>query len=72
LISVNALPWQERNKLARPSLEWAAMTNLIDVAELARDLAKIASTTSDPETGRQLMEIVERIHRALGLPPGTG
>jgi hypothetical protein len=48
------------------------MTNLIDVAELARDLAKIASATSDPETGRQLMEIVERIHLTLGLPPGTG
>ncbi len=46
------------------------MENLIDVAELARDLAKIASATSDPETGRQLMEIVERIYRALGLPPG--
>ena len=48
------------------------MTDIIDVAELARDLAKIASATIDPETGRQLMDIVERIHRALGLPPGTG
>lgn len=47
------------------------MTYLIDVAELARDLAKIAGATSDPETGRQLMEIVERLHQALGLPPGT-
>jgi hypothetical protein len=48
------------------------MTNLIDVAELARDLAKIASATCDPETGRQLVEIVERIHRVLGLPPAIG
>jgi hypothetical protein len=48
------------------------MTNLIDVAGLARDLARIASATSDPETGRQLMEIVETIHRVLGLPPAIG
>lgn len=48
------------------------MTNPIDVAELAHDLTKIASATSDPETGRQLMEIVERIYHALGLPPVTG
>ncbi len=48
------------------------MAEKIDVAELARDLAKIASTTSDPETGRLLMEIVEKLMRAIGLPPGTG
>jgi hypothetical protein len=48
------------------------MTVKIDGVELAHELAEIASTTSDPNTGRQLMEIVERIMRAAGLPPGTG
>jgi hypothetical protein len=71
-MSVNALPSRACNKPPRHSLEWAAMTNLIDVAGLARDLARIASATSDPETGRQLMEIVETIHRVLGLPPAIG
>ncbi len=47
------------------------MADKIDVAELAREIAKIASTTSDPETGRRLMEIVEILMRAVGLPPGT-
>ncbi len=37
----------------------AVMADKIDVAELAREIAKIASTTCDPETGRRLMEIVE-------------
>ena len=45
------------------------MTEKIDVVELAHELTKIASTTNDPETGRQLMEVVERILRAMGLPP---
>jgi len=48
------------------------MTDTIDVVELAHELAEIASTTSDPETGRQLMEVVERIMRVVGLPPGSG
>jgi len=39
---------------------------------MAHELAKIASQTSDPETGRQVMEVVERILRAAGLPPGRG
>jgi hypothetical protein len=45
------------------------MSGKIDVVELAHELTKIASTTSDPDTGRQLMEVVERILRAMGLPP---
>jgi hypothetical protein len=49
----------------------AVMADKIDVAELAREIAKIASTTCDPETGRRLMEIVEILMRAVGLPPGT-
>ena len=31
------------------------------------ELAKIASATRDPETGRQLMEVVKRIFEAVGL-----
>jgi hypothetical protein len=45
------------------------MSDKIDVVALAHELTKIASTTSDPDTGRQLMEVVERILRAMGLPP---
>lgn len=48
------------------------MTDTIDVVELAHELAKIASETSDPEIGRQVMEVVERILRAAGLPPDRG
>ena len=48
------------------------MTDKIDVVELAHELARIASATRDPETGRQLMGIVERILAAAGLPPGSG
>jgi hypothetical protein len=49
----------------------AVMADKIDVAELAREIAKIASTTCDLETGRRLMKIVEILMRAVGLPPGT-
>jgi len=48
------------------------MTDIIDVVELAHELTRIASATRDPDTGRQLMEVVERILRAAGLPPGSG
>ena len=44
------------------------MSERIDVVELAHELTKIASATRDPDTGRQLMEVVERILRAAGLP----
>ena len=47
------------------------MTEKLSVVELAHELAKIASATRDPETGRQLTEVVERILRAAGLPPGS-
>jgi hypothetical protein len=50
----------------------AAMTVSLDVVELAHELTRIASATTDPETGRQLMEVVERILCAAGLKPGTG
>lgn len=45
------------------------MTEPLDVVELAHELTRIASTTRDPDTGRALMEVVERILRAAGLPP---
>jgi hypothetical protein len=47
------------------------MSDRIDVVELAREIAKIASTTTDPETGRLLMELVERLLEQAGLPPAT-
>ena len=46
------------------------MSDPIDVLELARELAKLAATTRDQETGRQLMELVEKLLRATGLPAG--
>jgi hypothetical protein len=69
LISINELHARACKTLVGSSLEGAAMTKRIDVVELAHELSKIASTTSDPATGRQLMEVVERILRAAGLPP---
>jgi hypothetical protein len=48
----------------------AAMSEKVDIVNLAHELAEIASTTSDPETGRRLMEVVEKILRAAGLPSG--
>jgi hypothetical protein len=48
------------------------MNDKNDVVELAREIAEIASLTTDPETGRLLMELVERLLRQAGLPPGTG
>ena len=47
------------------------MTDGINVLELARELARIASTTSDLETAQLLMELVERLLVAAGLPPST-
>jgi hypothetical protein len=40
-----------------------------DIVELAREIADIARTTTDPETGRFLMELVERLLMEAGLPP---
>ncbi|MGC1409458.1 MAG: hypothetical protein WA864_10995 [Acetobacteraceae bacterium] len=47
------------------------MSDKIDVIELAREIARIASTTNDPETGRLLLELIERLLQAIGLPPGN-
>jgi hypothetical protein len=45
------------------------MTNTIDPVELARELGEIARTTTDPETGRRLAELVKRLLTLGGLPP---
>jgi len=47
------------------------MSNNIDLLELAHEIASIASTTTDPETGRLLVGLVEKLMQAAGLPPGT-
>lgn len=55
----------------QPRLCWIVMTNPteIDVVELAQELAEIARTTSDQDTGRRLMALVSRLLNAAGLPP---
>ena len=45
------------------------MSGAEDFVDLARELASLASTTSDPATARQLMKIVERLLGEAGLPP---
>jgi hypothetical protein len=45
------------------------MPQTIDLVELTHELAKIASSTTDPNTGRHLMELIERLMRQAGLPP---
>jgi hypothetical protein len=37
------------------------MTNKIDIVELAHEIAEIARTTTDPETGRLLIELVNKL-----------
>ena len=39
-----------------------------DPVEIASALAEIASRTDEPETARQLMELVNRLLTAAGLP----
>ena len=46
------------------------MSGAEDFVELARELASIASATTDPATARRLIEIVERLLAEAGLPPG--
>ena len=45
------------------------MANEIDLEWLAREVAEIASTTTDPNTAQRLMELVERLLREAGLRP---
>jgi hypothetical protein len=44
------------------------MPNAIEPENLARELAEIARTTTDPETGRLLVELVGRLLTAAGYP----
>lgn len=48
------------------------MTERVDLVELAREMAFIASMTNDPNAGRRLMELVDKLLREAGLPAGTG
>jgi len=47
------------------------MSNLIDLVTLMRELAEIASTTTDPETASRLSVLIEKLMHAAGLPPGN-
>jgi hypothetical protein len=44
------------------------MTELYDTVELAERIARIASQTNEPEIGRELMQIVDRLLTKAGLP----
>jgi hypothetical protein len=44
------------------------MTDVYDVVELAEHIARIASRTTEPEIGRELMRIVDRLLTEAGLP----
>ncbi|HTW71560.1 MAG TPA: hypothetical protein VME47_16855 [Acetobacteraceae bacterium] len=46
------------------------MRDATDLVELAHEIARIASTTTDPETARLLLELVGQLMQAAGLPPG--
>ena len=48
------------------------MNDTIDAVELAHELAEIARTTTDADTGRRLIEVVERLLVAAGLPLDDG
>jgi hypothetical protein len=41
----------------------------LDPIAIADTLAEIASTTGDPETALQLIELVDRLLAEAGLPP---
>lgn len=43
------------------------MANNIDLAELARTLAEIASTTSDTGTAVRLLELARELLESIGL-----
>ncbi len=44
------------------------MSTGFDPVEIANAIAKIASETQEPETARQLMELVNRLLTQAGLP----
>ncbi len=44
------------------------MGDLMDIVDLATELARIASKTTDPAAARRLMAIVRRLLSEAGLP----
>ena len=44
------------------------MADEIDPVEWAYEIARIASATGDPETGRRLVNLVDRLLTTAGLP----
>jgi hypothetical protein len=47
----------------------AAMTDRINIVELADELAEIARATTDAAAGARLMKVVDRLLAEAGLPP---
>ena len=45
------------------------MADTSDPVELAREIAKIASKTTDPNTAWQLGDLMDRLLTEAGLPP---
>jgi hypothetical protein len=45
------------------------MNSNSDIVELASEIAEIARTTTDPEAGRRLMQLVHRLLTEAGLDP---
>jgi hypothetical protein len=43
------------------------MTERTDIVDLANEIADIARQTSDPDTGRLLMDLVHRLWTEAGL-----
>jgi rRNA pseudouridine-1189 N-methylase Emg1 (Nep1/Mra1 family) len=41
----------------------------IDLLEVAREIAEIASETREPETARRLIELVDQLLQEGSLPP---
>jgi hypothetical protein len=70
LISINTLLAQcAPNGRTVLQLE-AVMAYAFDVVQLACEIAEIASTTEDPETGRRLVNLADQLLTAAGLPLG--
>ena len=67
MISINTLLAQCAYWPYRNGLE-AVMADEIDPVELACEIAGIASKTEDPETGRRLVNLVNRLLTTAGLP----
>ena len=67
LISINMLLAQSASWPHGIQLE-AVLADEIDPGELACEIAGIASTTGDPETGRRLVNLVDRLLTTAGLP----